>query len=119
MVVPDLSIFARVGDTVVVVPDSGGWALTGPSVLIPDHASITVLDDCAELVVPLGSRRADAFVGGTVPGLSSSTEHTIGPIVVESFRAVTLESLLIPFLSAAASRLHHALSSIPEVTIRA
>jgi len=65
-IIPHLTSNARIANTVAALPDSGAGAFTGPSILIPYHTSITVLNDSTELAIPLGSIWALADSSGQV-----------------------------------------------------
>lgn len=118
-VVPDLATVAWVGHAVQVGPDGGGRTLARPGVLVPDGSSLTVLNDGAELVVPLSAGLADAGSGAWVPHFAVGTENTSPAIPVEPRRTVALQTGVIPLLSAAAGFLDDASSSIPGLAIRA
>lgn len=117
-IIPNFSSLAGICDTVLAVPDSGRRAFASPCVLVPDHTALALLDNHAELAIPLGAFFALALPGRLVPVFPIDALNAGAPIPIKIFRALALQSLGVPSFSTAAIWLNHTRISIPKLAFR-
>lgn len=118
-VVPDLASSAGISHTKQVVPDSGRRTLTGPGVLIPYCSTLTSLNHCAKLTIPLSASLADAGSVRCIPHFSVGAVYACSAIPVEARWTIALHAGIIPALSAAAGFSHNAGGSVPCLAVGA
>jgi len=112
-----LSTEARVGKTVKSIPDSGSRTFARPGVLIPDCSTLTVLNHCAELAIPLAACLANACFQSGVPYFAIDTENAGFSIPVEVGGADALEGGVTPYLATAAGFSGNAGGSVPDLAL--